>query len=199
MSKEIILYHGTTESKLPYILRDGIQPSNATGKPNYKAWTPGCSSWVYLTDTWPLHYSINGVSSQVDAGLPVVIKISIKTKHLYPDEDFLGEVLFLQKCLTERQSGTPMEMVTEFIKLEDNIAEARRRLYRFKWMWENSLQLQGCVACKYVDPNTILDYVMIADEAKLTPFRDISPCSKEKGLRGIELRTLTEKLFEVML
>ena len=91
-SEYLLLYHGTSLSKLESILKDGIMPRRLSGKSNWDD-NESHDNMVYLTNSYAPYYSL--ASLEDDDDKPVVLEIKFDEEsmmNLFPDEDALEQV-----------------------------------------------------------------------------------------------------------
>src|SRR6185369_17687418 len=79
----MILYHGTSASRLQSILKEGLVP-NKPG--NWKGKLASRWGYVYLSAAFPALYATYA-SREGDQG--VILEVDVAGIDLYPDEDFL--------------------------------------------------------------------------------------------------------------
>jgi len=88
------LYHGTSLKNLIRILTDGrIRPRPKDDKGNWGHTYVSHEGLIYLTDTYPLFYAFQACK---DNDKPVILEIEIDEDELYPDEDFIREIVSKQ-------------------------------------------------------------------------------------------------------
>ncbi len=141
----LILYHGTSTRYLDKILKEGIVPRN-TKKGNWQLVSR--KGQVYLTIAYPLYFAIN--ACKVNKDNPVVVKIQLNKDDmnlLYPDEDFIGQVLH------QRIGAGNLQEITNLVDIEE-----------YKHNWNDSLTKMGNVSYKgKITPDKIVDYVVVTD------------------------------------
>ena len=86
-SEYLLLYHGTSLSKLESILKDGIMPRRLSGKSNWDD-NESHDNMVYLTNSYAPYYSL--ASLEDDDDKPVVLEIKF-------DEEIF---LFIYTCFS---------------------------------------------------------------------------------------------------
>lgn len=98
------LYHGTSSRHLARILDRGLEPRGRR-KGNWKAY-PSRRDMVYLTDSYAPFFAISGSKSGEKA---LILEVEVEVEDLYPDEDFIVQVLAMQQ-------GRPIEEIHDEIK-----------------------------------------------------------------------------------
>jgi len=97
---DLILYHGTSLRCWEQIQKDGyINPRAGEGNWALRS----RDEYVYLTTVYAPFFAVNSS----EGSLPVIIEVSVDTQLLYPDEDFLGQVLH------QHYSDVPLDVLTE--------------------------------------------------------------------------------------
>lgn len=89
MKKDYTLYHGTSDSYLERIKKDGLlTPANRNRKygNHRRRATYFDKNSVYLTTAWHFHYAIN--TAKLVGGDPIIIEVKIRNEELEIDEDF---------------------------------------------------------------------------------------------------------------
>lgn len=140
---KIVLYHGTNAKFLENIRRDGLLPRNKTGKnSNYTGGVVSKPGFVYLTSRYPVFYGYNACQ---DGDFMALFEVEVNSNALFPDEDFLAQVLHDKKGnrLPDIQSINPADW---------------QKLYKA------SLDSMGNVCTQSVLPEQILRHVIIPTE-----------------------------------
>ena len=132
----MILYHGTDSKNLDSILEKGILPRKYTGNIVYGGKFASNQDFVYLTRWNPVAHAYS-----IDENSPVILKVDVDENDLYPDEDFLERIQFLQTG----HSKDPKDI----------------DITQFKEMWRKSYDLFGNVAIKQVPPDKIVSHVVL--------------------------------------
>jgi len=140
----ITLYHGTSSKRLAEILRDGILPRSETRPGNFKGVIESRKGFVYLSDAFPIFYASNAASTDQSDNM-LVLQVSVPVRSLYPDEDFIGQVLH-QEAIRRGESPELLE-VTEGVSL-----------MLYKHAAKASLDHMGSVAVRKVKPEQIIGY-----------------------------------------
>lgn len=101
------LYHGTSAKHLDKILEKGIEPRGRR-KGNWKEF-PSRKDMVYLTNAYAPFFAIQGAKGNEKALVLELDLEKIDETRLYPDEDFVAQVIAMQ-------SGRDLEDVHDEIK-----------------------------------------------------------------------------------
>jgi len=133
---KMILYHGTDSKNLDSILSNGILPRKDTGNIVYGGDFASNEEFVYLTTWNPVAHAYS-----IDENKPVILKVDVNENDLYPDEDFLERVNFIETGIPGRTSDIDIS--------------------QHKHMWEDSCQFFGNVATKRVTPENIISHVIL--------------------------------------
>lgn len=88
MTDTVILAHGTSASRLPSILRDGIRPRGQT--PSLWDACPSHPYRVYLSDAYAFYFAHHAVDDADENA--VIIEVEVPWSSLWPDEDCLGQM-----------------------------------------------------------------------------------------------------------
>jgi len=143
------LCHGTSSDLIESALENGIQP-RGLGDSNWKEF-PSRPDMVYLSTAYPLYYAIAAAEKKekpqnLDVVFFEVDLRSLKTKNMYPDEDFVAQaVAQLEK--------RPIE------EIHNNI---RENLGAYRKSWKRSLKHMGvCAHRGPIPPEAILRYARI--------------------------------------
>ena len=86
------LYHGTSSKNLDSILSKGIRPRGRK-KGNWKGF-PSRPDMVYLTNSYAPFFAIQ---SCVDGDRGLIVEVEVDEAGLYPDEDFIAQVIAAQE------------------------------------------------------------------------------------------------------
>lgn len=143
----MILYHGTKFAILPKIKKEGIKPlQDNTQTGNWKHTIPSRIGHVYLTNAYPWYFAAHCTRIRSKA---LVLEIDIPEDMLYPDEDFIGQVLHRK----EEYSDYDLLELTEAIDLEE-----------YKHNWEDSLTHMGTCSYKGIIPwQYVKRYAVVSD------------------------------------
>lgn len=137
----MILYHGTSSKYLDIILKKGIKP-RANKKSNWSEQSQ--KEYVYLTDMYPLFFSLQATKTKKDK--LVILEIEghdLDDNLFYPDDDYIWWMQKLKKQPIE------LEAAGNLIQYNQNI-------------WEESLNMLGCIAYRGIVPvNAIKRYAII--------------------------------------
>lgn len=90
------LYHGTTDRIAKKALKKGLLPRAITGRSQWKHTVESNPECVYLTDAYPLYFSVNACDMDFKHTHPAIIEIDtdkLDESNLYPDEDVLAQAL----------------------------------------------------------------------------------------------------------
>jgi hypothetical protein len=123
----MLLYHGTSLSRLNGILHTGIQPRRNGECGNWQDF-PSKEGFVYLTDAYAGYFAAHATDKTDPADMPVILEVSVATKDLYPDEDPLAQEW-------ARKLTRPLRDVHDSIDILD-----------YKHLWKDSLDFIGNVA-----------------------------------------------------
>jgi hypothetical protein len=85
----VTLYHGTSTSALPDILKNGIKPRPRGTKGNWDK-APSARDRVYLTRGYALYFAMH--AADITGSKPVVIEVEVPGFKLVPDEDGLEQL-----------------------------------------------------------------------------------------------------------
>ena len=135
---ELTLYHGTSTKCLDGILAKGILPRLKTGRTNYPDHLASRDGMVYLSSEYPVFYANNAAGEQ--GGDPVILQVSVSTRSLYPDEDFLAPIL----------ARGDYEKEMSLIKEVD--------VKQYKRAWRMSLDRMGNVCTPRIKKDQILNH-----------------------------------------
>ncbi len=140
-------YHGTSTATLDDILENGIRPRSVTGKSNWDKFKSR-DDMVYLTTAYPLYFAFNAMASP-EAEKCVVIEVDInklEKKKIYPDEDFLAQVI-------AEVQGETLERVHPVIRMN---------LEKYRNAWRESLKNMGSVCHKgHIQVEAITRYAVV--------------------------------------
>lgn len=129
--EKLILYHGTNSRHIKKIQQEGIIPRQQNKIGNWKN-LPSRKGFVYLSIAYAGYYSFCSLKQKNDR--PFLVEVALDKedeKFLYPDEDFIGQVL------NYRNKGSDLFEVTQGIDLEE-----------YKEDWKTSLEKFGNVCYK---------------------------------------------------
>lgn len=137
----MLLYHGTSESKLEDILINGIRPRKDTVHSNWGHTIESRKDHVYLSDAYAPYFA--SVAAIKDKSRWAIIEIDgdkLKKNNFYPDEDFIAQML--NKCNEDCKD----------IKLIDLTKMVRDNITLYKNEWQNSLKAMGNVCYRGIIP-----------------------------------------------
>ena len=171
----MILYHGTSTEFLPQILEKGLLPRSATGlKSHWNGDVESKSDFVYLTTAYPVYFAMN----TADGSNPVVLKVKVNKKDLYPDEDFVNNVL-------------------QTLHKSNECFNPSINLHNYRYLTLDSLNYNGIVAIKKVDKKNIISHVELQDNYKLLFIGgDSMPIPMNYKILGEFYRNCMKILFE---
>lgn len=132
----MILYHGTDSKNLTSILTRGLLPRKFTGNQVYTGQFASNDSFVYLTRWNPVAHAYS-----IDENSPVIIKVDVDEKDLYPDEDFIERMQFIE-------TGKSEDPTTINVR-------------QYKDLWHKSYLVFGNVAISQVLPTQIVSHVVL--------------------------------------
>lgn len=150
------LYHGTNTTNLPGILENGIAPRGA----RRSNWT--CKSkpqYVYLTNTYGWTFAL--VAAGNSCAKPCVIEIDaekLDEQFLYPDEDYIAQVLMNGKRRGERLNDPALRRCRTLKGMNAHID-----LEVHQEFWCQSLQHLGVCAYKGMVPIEAITRYAICD------------------------------------
>jgi hypothetical protein len=142
----MILYHGTKLKNLKRILKEGIKPR--VNKPsNWEDHGKSRPDLVYLSDCYAPYYASAACKEKNERGVLIKVEIDSKKIKLYPDEEFLFNVLFKNK--TDRK---------DIQKVYESINPRSFRLLQLQTKkekeviegWKASLDYLGVVSTDFV-------------------------------------------------
>jgi len=149
----MILYHGTSDTFLPYILENGIEPRGKTRNPgNWEHTIQSARDRVYLTDAYAPYFAEAAAST---GGNPIVFAVDTNkiSNLLVPDEDALEQVNRIQDKIGKLTKKEMIKRTREFQR------EAEWFQKSGSFTYENSLATLGTCACVgSIDPKAILGY-----------------------------------------
>jgi len=178
----MFLYHGTTESSLADIQKDGIHPREE----RESQWSkfPSRSDMVYLTTAYPFYFA-HGTRKVEDARL---CAIEIDSNRLspwrfHPDEDFITLVLMKRKKMSlDRAHGV-----------------VQKRFAKFQGHWKDSIKGLGNVAYRGVISPKAITRICLFD-AQTRPnlwlaFADPTITLTNYSICGARYRGMVEWMF----
>lgn len=144
----MFLYHGTSTCRLPRLLKEGVLPRGKGRPGNWKGRIKSERGFVYLSRCFAAYYA--GFAQTKDkvqdpSAEAVLLRIQIDEADLFPDEDFLAQVL-------AQQNGGSCRDYCGTVSIRHN-----------KHLWESSLRLLGSVATFSIPSNQIVAYYVIPD------------------------------------
>lgn len=174
----MILYHGTSTQFLPRILKEGLLPREVTRMASH--WEGDVESkpdLVYLTTAYPVYFAIQACEEPYN---PVVLQVSVSMKSLYPDEDFLAQMLSIQE-----NRALPLRSYNPMVNPKLN-----------KHLAKDCLECNGIVAISRVLPKQIKAHVILESNWKLMCIGgDSMPIPANYGALGELYRNCTAALF----
>jgi len=117
---KIELYHGTSVESADLIMQHGFKDRVGAGKGNWEKRVLSKAGFVYLTTAYPFFFAMNASKGKMAS----VVKVSVDTDDLYPDEDLF------------------------FFKFGNMFKVSAKDLLDMKHLADESLQLFGNVAVK---------------------------------------------------
>lgn len=138
-----VLYHGTREGAVPFILQKGLRPRRDQGahSGNWGHSVKSNSQAVYLTDAYALHFGAAAMRPKDEAFAVLEIDLAqLRLSRMAPDEDYL-----------EQSSRKSPEFAASGKTMEERTRWFRSRAHReFAYCWGDSLRALG--TCAYYDP-----------------------------------------------
>jgi hypothetical protein len=169
------IYHGTNAEYLGEILRNGIKPRKLTGKDNWKHQPKeyqSVNNAVYLTTAYPLYFA-TATSDNLQLLVLEIDFDKLDKEKVFPDEDFLAQVLSRQKNFTLKISHKTIK---------------KAGLSCFQNYWEMSLKKMGtCCYMGTIEPKLITRYAVINSKIRkqlLFSMLDPSICLENYLIRG---------------
>lgn len=184
----MILYHGTTIKNLKRILREGIKPRKSK-KSNWEGYGTSRSDLVYLSDCYAPFYAWSACKKTKDKGVIIKLEIDPKKITLYPDEEFLFNVLgFKEKAKQEGNKEKIYQSInpTKYQFLEVN-GEAKEG-------WRASLNYMGVVTAKFIPKECIVSYYVEKKKLEFILNCDPSISPLNYQICGQRYRDYLEKL-----
>jgi len=132
----MILYHGTDSKNLDSILEKGLLPRKFTGNQVYEGNFASNQEFTYLTRWNPIAYAYT-----IDENSPVILKVDVDENELYPDEDFIERLEYME---TGKQGNS-----------------SAIDIIQYKEFWRQSYEFFGNVAIKQVTSKQIVDHVVL--------------------------------------
>ena len=179
---KLILYHGTSTEFLPQILEKGLLPRSITGlKSHWDGDVESKPEFVYLTTAYPVYFAIHAAAAAAaENSNPVVLKIRINKKELYPDEDFVDYCL----CSTDRT------------KIPGSFNPSIN-LHDYQQLAPASLKYNGIVSVKSVNKKNIISHIELESTYKLLFIGgDSMPIPMNYKILGEFYRNCMKILFE---
>ncbi len=149
----MILYHGTTIKALAKILKEGIKP-RVGKKSNWEGYGTSRPDLVYLSDCYAPFFATSACKGTKDKGVIIKLEIDPTKIKLYPDEEFLFNVLFKEKA---KKEGNIQKLYTSI----------NPKKYQFllnvktqKPMegWKASLDYMGTVTADFIPKECVISY-----------------------------------------
>ena len=195
-SEYLLLYHGTSLSKLESILKDGIMPRRLSGKSNWDD-NESHDNMVYLTNSYAPYYSL--ASLEDDDDKPVVLEIKFDEEsmmNLFPDEDALEQAnnsKYAKSCELDNLSlAERFDVPIGFseMTIEDRTLWFKDNLYHFhmdssnRMFYEKSLALLGtCCHEGMISADKIVRYSLLKPE-KILSYSDPVICIPNQMILG---------------
>lgn len=172
------LYHGTSSGRIERILKDGLLPRSEERVGNWKGDLESHAGYVYLSTWMPMYYAAQAGEKDDDFA---ILKVRVKERDLYPDEDFIIQAL-------ARQHGLNAKTLRSMKSL---------KLGQFKKEALTSLRVLGSVAVKQVRPKDILAHHVVKFDIELWSWMggDISVSPINYRINGPRYRHRLELLF----
>ena len=165
----MILYHGTSASKGRQIEKHGF----ITDK-TYNWDVHSKKGYVYLSYSYAPFYAMTAKNKKSDLAL---VKVEVKSKDLYPDDDFLMLALF------NKNTYTQVEL--------DKVS-----LEKYKYLAKKSLEYLGNVAVKVNIANKGIKGIRYFDGSKLFYKVDPSITPLNYKFMGKYYHELTEWIYQ---
>ncbi len=141
----MILYHGTSSSHLDRILKEGLRPRSVTGISNWGGKVESKTGFIYLTTAYPVYFALQAAMNE-KAEL-AILEVDVPDNCLYPDEDFVAHCL---KITEDKYKHMDLKDINPLVDME-----------KYRHQWITSLEFNGNVAVKRVEPNQIKRHVTI--------------------------------------
>lgn len=183
------LYHGTSESKLKAILKDGIKPRGKKDG-NWKRTVKSNPTAVYLTDAYPLHFAMASAKGKERL---VILEIDTEALNYFkfaPDEDCLEQGTRKDPNFENVPGTEPFNMKKRTQWFRD------RALKQFSHLWRKSLEMMG--TCTYygdIPPEAITRYSLVNNTIEVILAADPVICPLNYKILGPYYRQLTRMLF----
>ena len=137
---KIELYHGTSAEAADLIMQHGFKDRVAAGRRNWDGHILSKAGFVYLTRAYPFFYAMNAAG---ESEIASVLKVTVDTDDLYPDEDILrfggvkGTVANMRKY--KHFADIALEKLGNVaIKPEDISHTIGRKDFKIAEMWQYS-------------------------------------------------------------
>lgn len=192
LGDQVKLYHGTTEPLITSIIQDGLKPRSPSADVNW----PNLRSragHVYLTDRHGFYFAA-GAATQVKRRA-VIVEVDaeqLSVDQLYPDEDYLGQMLAAEKFPSGWTSTELMQQT-----MAADLEQARGK-------WRDSLDRIGSCSVKgAISSASLLRYAML-DLTLLGPCLHVHLTATARAELSIStadewstpLRELTKHIFD---
>lgn len=154
----MLLYHGTSYSRIRSILRNGIQPRSVTGMTKNTSDFASMQEAVYLTDGHALHFACN--ASQMHERWVVIEvdteKIPADDLWLVPDELFLEQV-------TRGSDLSGIDGFNAEQTIPQRVRAFQHQIHNFSHLWQSSLDGIGSCAHLGSVPFEAMTRVVVID------------------------------------
>lgn len=168
------LYHGTSSKHLDSILSKGIRPRGRR-KGNWESF-PSRPDMVYLTNSYAPYFALQSCDKMEKA---LIVEVEVDETGLYPDEDFIAQVL-------ASQEQRPLEEVHE---------EVREGLEAYKHHAKDSLEGLGNCSHKGVVPAGNVRRMCLVDFTKRS---DLAIMSMDPSISVMNYRFCGSKYRSVI-
>lgn len=153
------VYHGTSPAFAEQIVDNGIQPRGETGNSNWDATDmQSIRDHVYLSVPFAPFYGI-AASDSSEIALVEVDVDALRTRDLYPDEDFVEQAIRSDELDIQYPDGS----VDVTADISERTAQVRECIELFQPYWEWSRDILGNVSHKGVVPPEAITRVVVAD------------------------------------
>lgn len=153
------IYHGTSPAVAEQIVDNGIQPRGETGNSNWDATDmQSIRDHVYLSVPFAPFYGI-AASDSSEIALVEVDVDALRTRDLYPDEDFVEQAIRSD----ELDIQYPDDRVDVTGEIAERTAQVREYIELFQPYWEWSRDILGNISHKGRVPVDAITRVVVAD------------------------------------
>lgn len=150
------LYHGTSSKIAKKALKTGLLPRSITGTSQWEHTIDSNPDCVYLTDAYPLYFSVNAANTKNSQ--PAIIEIDtdkLDQSKLYPDEDVL------------EQAGRKADDLPKDWDMNKRTEHYRTLLPMYnRGEWKKSLEAMGTCAYGGTIPPEAITRIVIIDHKK---------------------------------